>query len=144
MEHVAHAGHRFERGVDPSTTPEHVERITQLVLEICGGQAAVLDDQVVQLPKAQPVTLRVARAAKVIGIEDWHINSAESNFFEYGSKYSGQLAKSEGPFSASDHDPVLVAIQYPLPPAGVLSLESAAANVEEGNTLALSVARRDG
>ncbi|WP_323975970.1 ExeM/NucH family extracellular endonuclease [Aeromonas hydrophila] len=83
-------------------------------------------------------------AAKVIGIEDWHINSAESNFFEYGSKYSGQLAKSEGPFSASDHDPVLVAIQYPLPPAGVLSLESTAANVEEGNTLALSVARRDG
>ncbi len=83
-------------------------------------------------------------AAKVIGIEDWHINSAESNFFEYGSKYSGQLAKSEGPFSASDHDPVLVAIQYPLPPAGVLSLESAAANVEEGNTLTLSVARRDG
>lgn len=83
-------------------------------------------------------------AAKVIGIEDWHINSAESNFFEYGSKYSGQLAKSEGPFSASDHDPVLVAIQYPLPPAGVLSLEGAAANVEEGNTLVLSVARRDG
>ncbi|MFM5782241.1 ExeM/NucH family extracellular endonuclease [Aeromonas caviae] len=83
-------------------------------------------------------------AAKVIGIEDWHINSVESNFFEYGSKYSGQLAKSEGPFSASDHDPVLVAIQYPLPPAGVLSLESAAANVEEGNTLVLSVARRDG
>ncbi|MFM5035052.1 ExeM/NucH family extracellular endonuclease [Aeromonas media] len=82
--------------------------------------------------------------AKVIGIEDWHINSAESNFFEYGSKYTGQLAKSDGPFSASDHDPVLVAIQYPLPPAGVLSLESAAASVEEGSILALSVARRDG
>ncbi|MGS3150231.1 ExeM/NucH family extracellular endonuclease [Aeromonas sanarellii] len=83
-------------------------------------------------------------AAKVIGIEDWHINSAESNFFEYGSKYSGQLAKSEGPFSASDHDPVLVAIQYPLPPAGVLSLESAAASVEEGSTLSLTVSRSDG
>lgn len=83
-------------------------------------------------------------AAKVIGIEDWHINSAESNFFEYGSKYSGQLVKSEGPFSASDHDPVLVAIQYPLPPAGVLSLESAAASVEEGSTLSLTVSRRDG
>ncbi|WP_265436697.1 ExeM/NucH family extracellular endonuclease [Aeromonas media] len=83
-------------------------------------------------------------AAKVIGIEDWHINSAESNFFEYGSKYSGQLAKSEGPFSASDHDPVLVAIQYPLPPAGVLSLESAAASVEEGKTLSLTVSRSDG
>ncbi|BDS30692.1 nuclease (plasmid) [Aeromonas caviae] len=83
-------------------------------------------------------------AAKVIGIEDWHINSAESNFFEYGTKYSGQLAKSEGPFSASDHDPVLVAIQYPLPPAGVIALESAAASVEEGNTLSLSVSRSDG
>ncbi|WP_429064780.1 ExeM/NucH family extracellular endonuclease [Aeromonas bestiarum] len=83
-------------------------------------------------------------AAKVIGIEDWHINSAESNFFEYGSKYTGQLAKSDGPFSASDHDPVLVAIQYPLPPAGVISLDSAAASVEEGSTLTLNVARRDG
>lgn len=83
-------------------------------------------------------------AAKVIGIEDWHINSAESNFFEYGSKYTGQLAKSDGPFSASDHDPVLVAIQYPLPPAGMISLESAVASVEEGSTLTLNVARRDG
>lgn len=83
-------------------------------------------------------------AAKVIGIEDWHINSAESNFFEYGSKYTGQLAKSDGPFSASDHDPVLVAIQYPLPPAGVISLDSAAASVEEGSVLNLTVSRRDG
>ena len=83
-------------------------------------------------------------AAKVIGIEDWHINSAESNFFEYGSKYTGQLAKSDGPFSASDHDPVLVAIQYPLPPAGVISLDSAVASVEEGSALSLTVSRRDG
>ena len=62
------AGHRFERGVDPSTTVEHVERITQLVLEICGGQAAVMDDQVVNVPAAKRVTLRVARAAKVTGM----------------------------------------------------------------------------
>ena len=33
------AGHRFERGVDPSTTVEHIERITELMLQICGGQA---------------------------------------------------------------------------------------------------------
>lgn len=62
------AGHRFERGVDPATTVEHVERITQLVLEICGGQAGPLDDQTLALPEGQPVTLRVARAAKVIGM----------------------------------------------------------------------------
>ncbi len=62
------AGHRFERGVDPSTTVEHVERITQLVLDICGGQAGPLDDQTLALPEGIPVTLRVARAVKVIGM----------------------------------------------------------------------------
>jgi phenylalanyl-tRNA synthetase beta chain len=62
------AGHRFERGVDPATTVAHVERITQLVLEICGGQAGPLDDQVLALPERKPVTLRVARASKVIGM----------------------------------------------------------------------------
>ena len=62
------AGHRFERGVDPSTTVEHIERITQLVLDMCGGQAGPMDDHVVNLPVAKPVTLRVARANKVIGM----------------------------------------------------------------------------
>lgn len=62
------AGHRFERGVDPSTTVEHIEHITRLVLDICGGEAGPIDDHSVNLPKARPVTLRVARAAKVIGM----------------------------------------------------------------------------
>jgi phenylalanyl-tRNA synthetase beta chain len=62
------AGHRFERGVDPSTTVEHVERITQLVLDICGGRAGPLDDQTLALPEGKPVTLRVVRAVKVIGM----------------------------------------------------------------------------
>ncbi|WP_425259830.1 phenylalanine--tRNA ligase subunit beta [Rubrivivax sp. RP6-9] len=62
------AGHRFERGVDPQGTVEHIERITQLILDICGGQAGPMDDQVLRLPEAKPVTLRVARAAKVIGL----------------------------------------------------------------------------
>ena len=54
--------------MDPSTTVEHVERITQLVLDICGGQAGPLDDQTLALPEGKPVTLRVARANKVIGM----------------------------------------------------------------------------
>lgn len=62
------AGHRFERGVDPSTTVEHIERITQLIIDICGGVAGPMDDQTVNLPQAQPVSLRAARAAKVIGM----------------------------------------------------------------------------
>lgn len=65
------AGHRFERGVDPGLTVEHIERITQLIVDICGTPETVcgpMDDLQVNLPKNPPVTLRVARAAKVIGM----------------------------------------------------------------------------
>ena len=62
------AGHRFERGVDPVGTVEHLERITQLIVDICGGQAGPMDDQQVAMPRRAPVTLRVARATKVIGM----------------------------------------------------------------------------
>ncbi len=62
------AGHRFERGVDPAQTVLHIERITQLILDICGGQAGPIDDQITQLPERRPVALRVARAAKIIGM----------------------------------------------------------------------------
>jgi phenylalanyl-tRNA synthetase beta chain len=62
------AGHRFERGVDPQFTIEHIERITQLVLDICGGSAGPIDDLQPNMPKIEPVSLRVARAAKVIGM----------------------------------------------------------------------------
>ncbi|MES2229227.1 MAG: phenylalanine--tRNA ligase subunit beta [Pseudomonadota bacterium] len=62
------AGHRFERGVDPALTVEHLERITQLIVDICGGQAGAIDDQAPNLPRRAPVALRVARAAKVIGM----------------------------------------------------------------------------
>ncbi|MBS0389547.1 MAG: phenylalanine--tRNA ligase subunit beta [Proteobacteria bacterium] len=65
------AGHRFERGVDPELTVEHIERITQLILEICGTPetaCAPIDDQRVNMPAQAPVRMRVARAAKVIGM----------------------------------------------------------------------------
>ncbi|MBA4344464.1 MAG: phenylalanine--tRNA ligase subunit beta [Methylibium sp.] len=62
------AGHRFERGVDPAQTVEHIERITQLILEICGGEAGPMDDHVVAMPERKPVALRIERAAKVIGM----------------------------------------------------------------------------
>ena len=62
------AGHRFERGVDPSRTVQIIDRITQLIVEICGGQAGPIDDQTLRQPEAKSVTLRVARAARVIGM----------------------------------------------------------------------------
>lgn len=65
------AGHRFERGVDPSQTVEHIEYVTRLILDICGTGATVygpVDDQQVNMPLRQPVDLRVARASKIIGV----------------------------------------------------------------------------
>jgi phenylalanyl-tRNA synthetase beta chain len=65
------AGHRFERGVDPSQTVEHIERITQLIVEICGTANTLccpIDDLKVNMPAAAPVSLRVARASRVIGM----------------------------------------------------------------------------
>ncbi len=65
------AGHRFERGVDPAQTVQHIERITQLIIDICGTSDTAcgpIDDQVLSLPEARRVTLRVARAARVIGV----------------------------------------------------------------------------
>jgi phenylalanyl-tRNA synthetase beta chain len=62
------AAHRFERGVDFATTVEHIEHITRLVLDICGGSAGPIDDTVTALPERKPVRMRVARAHKVIGM----------------------------------------------------------------------------
>jgi len=66
------AAHRFERGVDFATTVEHIERITSLIVEICGqpGKTSVgpIDDHIVDLPKRAAVTVRTARASKVIGV----------------------------------------------------------------------------
>jgi phenylalanyl-tRNA synthetase beta chain len=65
------AAHRFERGVDYATTVEHIERITSLIVEICGTpdtKVGPIDDQAPNLPRRAPVTLRTARAAKVIGV----------------------------------------------------------------------------
>ncbi len=62
------AGHRFERGVDPALTVQHIERISRLILDICGGEAGQVDDQTTALPSLDPVTLRVDRASKVIGM----------------------------------------------------------------------------
>jgi phenylalanyl-tRNA synthetase beta chain len=62
------AGHRFERGVDPASTVEHIEHITALIQQVCGGDAGPIDDHTPNVPARPPVSLRVARAAKVLGM----------------------------------------------------------------------------
>lgn len=65
------AAHRFERGVDFSTTAQHLEYVTKLVLDICGTpetRVGPVDDQILNLPERRPVTMRIERCRKVIGM----------------------------------------------------------------------------
>lgn len=63
------ASHRFERGVDFENIPEHLDLITQLILDICGGQAGPIDDQLINLPARQPVTMRLSRCCRILGLQ---------------------------------------------------------------------------
>jgi phenylalanyl-tRNA synthetase beta chain len=67
---VSDAGYRFERGVDFAGCVRAVERATQLILEICGGHAGPLTDAVAaaDLPRRDPVRVRTARVAKILGV----------------------------------------------------------------------------
>ena len=68
------ASYRYERGVDFELQRRAIERATQLIIDICGGAStrcgpvveAVAPDH---LPARPPVTLRMARAARVLGID---------------------------------------------------------------------------
>lgn len=59
---------RFERGVDFAATRLVLERATQLLLEICGGNAGAISEVRGELPMRQAITLRPSRVARVLGI----------------------------------------------------------------------------
>jgi len=66
------AGYRFERGVDPAGTTEHIEHITALISSICqtpATQIGPVDDQILNMPTAKSVSMRVGRANKVLGTQ---------------------------------------------------------------------------
>jgi phenylalanyl-tRNA synthetase beta chain len=81
------ASHRFERGVDFQQIPEHLELITGLILEICGGQAGPIDDQLVNMPQRQPVAMRLARCQRVLGIPVSH-EQVSTTFARLGFTFS--------------------------------------------------------
>ena len=62
------ASHRFERGVDFGGVRRAIERATQLILDICGGQAGPVVETRATLPARNPVRLRTGRAEQVLGL----------------------------------------------------------------------------
>lgn len=62
------SSYRFERGVDFAATVTALDRATQLILDICGGQPGPVCEEIAQLPKREAVKLRVDRVKRVLGI----------------------------------------------------------------------------
>lgn len=63
------SSHRFERGVDATLQRHAMERATQLIVDICGGDAANIVENVFpeHLPTAKTITLRRTRLDKLLG-----------------------------------------------------------------------------
>jgi phenylalanyl-tRNA synthetase beta chain len=65
------ASHRFERGVDPELPRRALERATELLLAIAGGEAGpvLVAENPADLPTPVAVTLRRTRLKRVLGVE---------------------------------------------------------------------------
>ncbi|AFL73550.1 phenylalanine--tRNA ligase subunit beta [Thiocystis violascens] len=65
------SSHRFERGVDPQLQVRAIERATRLLLDIVGGQVGPVVEAVdaTHLPRREPLHLREARVAWILGLE---------------------------------------------------------------------------
>ena len=65
------SSHRFERGVDYELQALAIERATQLILEICGGEAGPITDatSAEDVPLNEPVKLRKSRVELMLGAE---------------------------------------------------------------------------
>lgn len=63
------ASYRFERGVDPTIQELALERATELLLTIVGGQAGpvVCEQCLAYMPDVPPILLRYARIEKILG-----------------------------------------------------------------------------
>ncbi len=65
------ASHRFERGVDPELPRRALDRATELLLSIAGGNAGpvLVAENLADLPKPVAVMLRRARLKRVLGVD---------------------------------------------------------------------------
>jgi len=84
------SSYRFERGVDFANTQTALDRATQLILDICGGQAGAVTEALGELPARKPVKLRVARVHRVLGV------ALESNEIAQILSRLGMVALQQG------------------------------------------------
>ncbi|GJM12462.1 MAG: phenylalanine--tRNA ligase beta subunit [Pseudohongiella sp.] len=63
------ASHRYERGVDHQLQRTAMERATQLLLDICGGEAGPILEATGNLPESIEVSLKYASISNLLGIQ---------------------------------------------------------------------------
>lgn len=64
------SSHRFERGVDPDMPERAMERATDLLVMICGGEVGPITDVTYEacLPQPRTIRLRLARIESILGM----------------------------------------------------------------------------
>ncbi|MGN0894237.1 MAG: phenylalanine--tRNA ligase subunit beta [Succinivibrio sp.] len=91
------ASHRFERGVDHDNQLRAIERATELLIEIAGGKAGPINEQLAKdkLPVHNPITLRMDKLNRVLGK-----NIDEDKVYEILKNLELNPQKVEGGFLA--------------------------------------------
>jgi len=91
------SSHRFERGVDPKLPAESMQRATDLVLQICGGEAGPVCRQIAELKKVKPViTLRLKRLQQLLGMP-----LAQVEVAEILSRVADEVTQSDGEWTVT-------------------------------------------
>ena len=65
------SSHRFERGVDPALSKQAIERATQLIVELVGGDVGpiVCEEDLSGLPESEPIVLTHSKVESLLGIK---------------------------------------------------------------------------
>ncbi len=86
---------RFERGVDFNITEVAMDRATQLIIDICGGEASDISNCVDEsaLPALNPITITQAKIQKILGFE-LDSNWIEEKFTNLDFEISNKSADS--------------------------------------------------
>jgi len=96
------SSYRFERGVDFAATREALDRATQLILDVCGGQAGAVTEVQGALPARHPVKLRTSRVERVLGVNPKFNEILDSKKIgEILSRLGMAFNEQEGEFSVT-------------------------------------------
>jgi len=86
---------RFERGVDFNITEVAMDRATQLIMDICGGEASEINSCIDEstLPELSPITITQTKIQKILGFE-LDSNWIEEKFINLDFEISSKSADS--------------------------------------------------